>query len=219
LDPPENSEDIPRRVAGKATLTNFSRDQIVPLIAAMGVWKDEARVQRSWGAMRSCNIVLKCVQGTKDIVGLDLENLCVRSLGLNLSDEGDTLLAAGTGVRLTQAEQNTDDVGDDLNLVVNLLVAHFAYPSQVSEQAIIAYSKSIALSSGCYLGHYRTAYPGDYSADETTMKQRIKMVVSGGWAPDCPRILGALRWYFRRESGGCPALAELYAPIVDQFPS
>lgn len=49
------------------------------------------------------------------------------------------------------------------------------------------------------------------------MTARIRKGIAEGWQPDCPRVLGALRWYFRAESKGNPELAELYAPIVEAF--
>jgi len=49
------------------------------------------------------------------------------------------------------------------------------------------------------------------------MKARIKAGIATGWTTDCPRVLGALRWYFRAESGGCSILAELYEPMVNRW--
>jgi len=192
----------------------FSRDQMIPLVAAMGGFGDVTRLKRSWAAKRACHGVLTCLQGTQDVIGPDLVNLYRRAWGEGPDPNGDLFLLGGVVTRLAQAQDNPENVGDDLNLIVQLLMAKVRSPSQSTEQAITMYAKNRPVSAGCYLGRYRKAYPGDYGADEATMKTRIKSGVASGWTPDCPRVLGALRWYFRAESGGCSSLAELYEPIV-----
>src|ERR1700687_2570660 len=96
----------------------FSRDQIIPLVAAMGVWGDQARLKRSWAAKRPCHFVLTCVQGTQDILGPDLVNLYRRAWGEAPDPNGDKALALGMADRLRQANQNPEDVGDGVNLGV-----------------------------------------------------------------------------------------------------
>ncbi len=230
----------------------------------------------------------KCVQDTRDLAGGDILNIYHRGLGETLDPaqdannfnhiDGDTLLLGGVIVRLIQAQANPDDVGDDLNLVVQLLSSNLINPTAISRLAMRVYVGGIAgvlpevrdilqalapdlvfllaflpgdvlsnpgvawlrglrddllpvvaagnwgsiangrpVCSGCYLTHYRSSYPNDFGANETTMANRIKAGIAQGWTPDCPPVLGALRWYFRAESDGSPALAELYQPIVQQF--
>ena len=196
----------------------FSRDQIIPLVAAMGVWGDQARLKRSWAAKRPCHFVLTCVQGTQDILGPDLVNLYRRAWGEAPDPNGDKALALGMADRLRQANQNPEDVGDDVNLVVQLLMAKVRAPSADTELAATTYAKNRPVCAGCYLTHYRRKYPGNYEADEPTMKKNIKKgIAEEGWKPDCPRVLGALRWYFRAESNGCSSLAELYEPMVNRW--
>jgi hypothetical protein len=195
----------------------FSRDQIIPLVAAMGVWGDQSRLKRSWAAKRPCHLVLTCVQGTQDILGPDLVNLYRRAWGEAPDPTGDKVLALGMADRLRQANANPEDVGDDLNLIVQLLMAKVRAPSADTELATTTYAKNRPVCAGCYLSHYRKAYPGDYGANEATMKSRIKAGIASGWKTDCPRVLGALRWYFRPESGGCSSLAELYEPMVNEW--
>jgi hypothetical protein len=198
----------------------FSRDQLIPLIAAMGVKGDTDRIQRSWDAIKPCFVFFRCVQGTNDLVMPDLINLYKRALNQDPEPNADALLLAGVTNRwLAQTKLKPDDVGDDLNLIIYLLMANFVKPSEASKSALFMYAKNRPVCSGCYLGQYRASYAGDFSADERTMQQRIALGISNGWKPDCPRVLGALRWYFRIETGGCPALAELYRPIIDQFMS
>jgi hypothetical protein len=195
----------------------FSRDQLIPLVAAMGVWGDQARLRRSWAAKRPCHGVFTCVQGTQDLLGPELVNLYRRAWGEAPDRNGDLVLAGSVLTRLSQAHRNPEDVGDDVNLVVELIMAKIRSPTTASEQATTMYAKNRAVCAGCYLTHYRTAFPGDYGADEATMKARITTGIAAGWTPDCPRVLGALRWYFRAESGGCSKLAELYEPMVTRW--
>jgi len=207
----------PTQGGWKSDPNSFSRDQLVPLLAAMGVWGDAPRALRSWNAVRPCNVVWKCIQGTSDVVGPDLVNLYKRAMDQMPNEEGDKFLALGAANRIRQAMANPDDVGDDLNLIVQLLMGLIRRPSVSLRDAVFAYSKNRPVCRGCYLQHYRNAYPGDFGADETMMRARIDHGIASGWTVDCPRILGALRWYFRTESGGCSALAELYAPIVEKY--
>jgi hypothetical protein len=195
----------------------FSRDQIVPLVAAMGVWGDQARLKRSWAAKRPCHFVFTCVQGTQDLVGPDLVNLYRRAWGEAPDPNGDKALLLGMAERLRQATENPEDVGDDLNLIVQLLMAKVRAPSADTELATTTYAKNRPVCAGCYLSYYREAFPGKYGANEKDMKDWIKKGIASGWKPDCPRVLGALRWYFRAESGGCSNLAELYEPMVNEW--
>jgi hypothetical protein len=268
----------------------FSRDQLTPLLAAMSVWGDTARLTRSRDALSYCSFPapFKCVQDTRDLAGADILNIYHRGLGETLDPvqdannfnqiDGDILLLGGVIVRLIQAQANPDDVGDDLNLVVQLLLSNLVNPTAVSRLARRVYVSGIAgvlpevrdilqvlapglffslallpadvlsnpgmawlkglrdnllpvvaagdwnsiangrpVCSGCYLTHYRSNYPNDFGASESTMANRIRSGIAQGWTPDCPAVLGALRWYFRVESDGSPALAELYRPIVQQF--
>jgi len=207
----------PHQGGWKSNPDDFSRDQLTPLVAAMGLWQQTERLQRSWDALRPCYEILKCVQGTKDLAGPDLVNLFNRAKGREPEEAGDTFLAAGVAVRLVQALQNPDDVGDDLNLTVQLLSALIWKPTDTVRQAAFAYAKNRPVSRGCYLSTYREEYGLEFSTSEATMAERIDDGMRRGWAPDCPRILGALRWYFRAETGASSALAELYAPIVDEY--
>jgi hypothetical protein len=195
----------------------FSRDQIIPLVAAMGVWGDLDRLRRSWAAKKPCHLIFTCVQGTQDVIGPDLVNLYRRAWGEAPDPSGDEFLVGSVGTRLALAQNKPEDVGDDLNLIVELLMAKVRSPSAATEKAAALYSKNRAVSAGCYLSYYRKANPGNYGADETTMLDAIKSGIAKGWKPDCPRVLGALRWYFRAESGGCSSLAELYEPMVNRW--
>ncbi len=228
--------------------SEFSRDQQIPLIAAMGVSdvKDvKESLQRMRKAVRQCPYPIDelqklikeqiknlppgyllqelvdfkwlCVQGTKDLVSPAHMNLFARALNSPPTDLGDIQLLADVSVRLTQAGSDPDDVGDDLNMIINLLMAEVRFPSLYTKMAIELYRKNRPVCYGCFLGSYRNAYPNDFTAAPSTMKNRMRDGIHNrGWSPDCPRVLGALRWYFRAETNANPALAELYAPIIDR---
>lgn len=38
-----------------------------------------------------------------------------------------------------------------------------------------------------------------------------------GWKPDCTSVLGAVKWYFRAETGGSPGMVSIYKPILDKY--
>lgn len=196
---------------------DYSRDQATSVVTAMGLWGDIPRLRRTWYALSACNLVFKCVQGTADLAGPDFVNLYRRGLGQDPDPNGDAFLYMGVVNRLAQTVKAPDDVGDDVNLTLQLCYAAAVAPTDTTELARNLYAKNRPVSSGCYLSHYRQRFPADYSASESLMQQRIRGGIAAGWKPDCPRVLGALRWYFRAESGGCSSLAELYEPIIDKY--
>ena len=194
-----------------------SRDQVTPIIAAMGVWGDHDRLNRIWMAKRPCHGFLTCVQGTQDVFSPELTNLYRRAQGIPPDPSGDQAAIVGVLARIQAASQSPDDTSDDLNQIVHLLMNKVRAPSADTDKAATLYAKGRAISSGCYLDQYRRAFPGDYDADEKTMQRRIKAGIAKGWKAECAPALGALRWYFRPESGGCSSLAELYAPAIQRW--
>jgi len=112
--------------------------------------------------------------------------------------DGELDLAAGTQIRIGAANNNHDDVGDDLNHIVLLLMAKLRYPSLISDIAMHEYIKQRAHSYGSYLG----AYYAKYGDDMNNYQQRILTGIGTGWKPDVSPPVGALRWYFRPVTGG-----------------
>lgn len=194
-----------------------SRDQITPLIAAMGVWDDVARLERLWRARRPCYVQQMCVQGTSDVFGPELETLYRRARSEIPDRTGELATIAGVEARIDASHRDPHDTSDDLNQVVHLVMGKLRSPSIILNLAARRYARNRSVCSGSYLTRYRQEYPGDFDADEQTMRDRIQNGVASGWQQDCPPVLGALRWYFRAESGGCSALAELYAPVIDRW--
>ncbi len=123
---------------------------------------------------------------------------------------GEAELGVNVGLRLAAATRDKDDTGDDLNLIVKLLMAQRRFPTGVSEGAVKLYATR-PHTYGSYLGTYRQVY----GTDVTDIKNRIAKGIDSGWQPDTSAIIGAMRWYHRADTGANPQLAELYESIVD----
>jgi len=159
----------------------FTRDQQIPLVAALGVWNLQEPLTRMWNNLTPSpfGLGIKVIQGF-DIAGFDHLNLFRRARNEQPDQLGDNHLATAVATRLTElsiinklnGKDTMDDV-DDLNFIVNLLMAKLRSPSNIVEKAITGYSKNREMSYGCFLGHYCQTYAGDVSADFDTMKHRI----------------------------------------------
>ncbi|HEY1936563.1 MAG TPA: hypothetical protein VGJ33_01355 [Candidatus Angelobacter sp.] len=128
---------------------------------------------------------------------------------------GESELAINAGVRIAAAARDKDDTGDDLNLIVLMLMSKLRFPTPITDAAVSAYAHNRALSYGSYLG----VYAQYYGNDGTDMRSRMDAGISGGWAPD-PGVsgpFGAVRWYHRAAVGANPQLAEIYGVIIDTY--
>ena len=216
----------------------LSRDQMTPLVAAMGVWGMTEQLRRLWNALpqdviggtkHTFNGEWKIVLGQKtvftgDIVGPSTINLFRRAWNedpMLASDgngpSGEKELAGNVGVRLTATLNDRDDTGDDLNLIVMLLMAILRFRSPVSIQAANTYAKNRPVSYGSFLDHYRQKYGADTTATTSEIRRRFDEGIAAGWTTDASRVYGAVRWYHRVEAGANPKLAELYAPIIRKY--
>lgn len=216
----------------------FSRDQMIPLVAAMGVWGMNDELRRLWNALPQ-----DPVGGTKhtfngrwltlfghktiytgdDVKGATI-NLFRRAWDENpmpASDHngppGEDELAGNVGIRLAATLNNRDNTGDDLNLIVMLLMSILRFPSPVSAAAVNLYAKNRPVSYGSFLDSYYAKYGFDQNIPDGTMRSRIDQGIASGWKTDSSRVYGAVRWYQRAESGANPLLAELYRPIVRAY--
>lgn len=125
---------------------------------------------------------------------------------------GDALLLAGTHLRVG-ASYDRDNVGDDLNHIVELLMSEIRYPTAISMNAVHEYAVQRQPSYGSYLGEY-FAHFGD---DCTSQAARINSGIAQGWKADASPVYGAVRWYHRSCTGGNPGLATLYEPILAHY--
>ena len=156
-----------------------------------------------------------------DFIGPMTENLFSRAMNETLAHSvGEAQLLGATGVRIKLAS-NRDDTGDDLNLIVLLLMSQLRSPTVGSGAAIAAYASFRPHSYGSYLAAYRSVYgigPTDGGEKhQDLMRSRIGDGIRSGWRVDKPPVNGAVHWYHRAETRGNPLLAELYDPIIDRF--
>jgi hypothetical protein len=215
----------------------FSRDQMIPLVAAMGVWGKTTELRRLWNALpqdviggtkHTFNGQWQTLLGQKTIytgddVKLGTINLFRRAWNedpMTASDgnggPGEDELAANVGIRLV-AGNDRDNTGDDLNLIVMLLMSILRSPSATSTAAVNLYAKNRPISYGSFLETYYSKYQFHPDDTEKHMADLIDKGIAGGWKTDSSRVYGAVRWYQRAESGANPKLAELYRPIVSRY--
>lgn len=81
----------------------FTRDQQIPLVAALGVWNHQEPLTRMWNNLTPSplGLGLKVIQGF-DIAGFDHLNLFRRARSEHPDQLGDNHLAAGVATRLTE---------------------------------------------------------------------------------------------------------------------
>ena len=125
---------------------------------------------------------------------------------------GEAELFANALLRIQQGTLR-DNTGDDLNLIVMMLMSKLRFPSVESEASMALYAGFRPFSYGRDLETYYSVY----GADGTDMDVRIANGIRSGWRADTPPANGAVRWYHRAETGGNPQLAELYDPIIHRF--
>lgn len=128
---------------------------------------------------------------------------------------GEAELLANAHLRVGASHSDKDDVGDDLNLIVKLVMAKLRFGTPASDEAVRVYYTERAHSYGSYFG----AYKAQYGDDATDFDTRIKAGANGGWGPDAgiSPAFGAVRWYQRPTTGANPQLAELYSVIIERF--
>ncbi len=216
----------------------FSRDQMIPLVAAMGVWGMTDELRRLWNALpqdpvggtkHTFNGNWLTLLGQKTIyTGDDVKgatiNLFRRAWNedpMPASDHngppGEDELAGNVGIRLAATVDNRDNTGDDLNLIVMLLMSIFRSPSAVSTAAVNLYAKNRPVSYGSFLDSYYAKYGFQPDISAEVMRSRLDEGIRNGWKTDSSRVFGAVRWYQRAESGANPQLAELFRPIVRAY--
>jgi len=196
---------------------DFSRDQTIPVVAAMGVHGDTDRYERFYRELRRRNWTAQ----NGDVMWDPLHRNLVRrgrNEEVDVITDGASLFAAAQS-RIAAAALSKDDVGDDLNLIVIMLLAAVKRPTAGSTRAREFYSKNRPTNYGMFLGAYRVEYGTDWSGQISPqkMRQRMDEGIKKGWSVDCPRVLGALRWYFRAETGGSPGIAQLFEPIIRRW--
>jgi hypothetical protein len=191
---------------------NFSRDQQTPIVAALGGFGPPETLERLWSEFDKRGRV--CQNG--DSGGPDHQNLFWRARRTGQIEAfGEFLLAGMVESIAARGAANPDDVGDDLNFIVNLAAATHWRPTKTSEAAICEYVRTRPINYGCYLEQYRVLYKDlRKQGDVEGMADRIRRIRQSNPTPECHPIIGALRWYFRAEEGAPWGPAALYEQVI-----
>lgn len=198
-----------------------------------GKYACEANKQAAYQLCRTTNV------HSGDLVGPMTVNLFMRAIGENpllptspdIASEslvgggvpGEAELLFNAHLRVAQASQDRNNVGDDLNLIVRLLMAQMRYPSPMSLEASRVYATQRPHSYGSYLRTYYSLFGEDVTdcgpstLTECVWKKRMDAGIAAGWQPDVSAPLGAVRWYHRPDIGANPQLADLYSVIISKF--
>jgi hypothetical protein len=104
--------------------------------------------------------------------------------------------------------------GDNLNMLVLLLMAKIVHPTGEVDTAIKTYVAGLPNTYGSYVGAYYAKYGDDPTDEINRMKDGISRL---RWTPDVSPAYGAVRWYHRASSGGNPGLASMYEDIITKF--
>ncbi|MCC6133543.1 MAG: hypothetical protein IT186_26725 [Acidobacteria bacterium] len=138
--------------------------------------------------------------------------LTLPAASIGVGQLGESELLANVGIRMALASRDRDDTGDDLNLIVSLVLAKLRFPTPTCLAATLAYR-----SRDHSFGSFISAYRKQYGTDTTDMTVRIADGIRGGWQPEVSSPYGAVRWYHRPDTGANPLLAKLWEPIVARF--
>lgn len=189
----------------------FSRDQQTPIVAALGALGPRPVLDRLWRAFEDRGRT--CQNG--DAGGFDHQNLFFRARGAGTIESlGEALLAAMVPTLFMRGQADWADVGDDLNFLVQLAAAKTWRPTSTSTEALRQYLVSRPRNYGCYFETLRREQPGVLGRD--SMKTAIDRGVGRGWQPDCHPVVGALRWYFRPETGAGWGPALIWERVVEE---
>lgn len=197
----------PARPDWSAT-SNFSRDQQSAIVAALGALGPVQTLDRLWTKFDGRG--RRCQNG--DTGGPDHQNLFFRARRQGtLESFGEFQLAMMVESISARGAGNRDDVGDDLNFMIALTAAHTWRPTRTSAAALCEYLRTRPINFGCYLERYRRTFR-DFTPGE--MVDRIEWLIRRDSRPECHPAVGALRWYFRTESGAGWGPASLWEQVL-----
>jgi hypothetical protein len=190
---------------------HFSRDQQTPVVAALGALGPATTLRRLWTAFEGRGRLCQ----NSELGGPDHQNLFFRA-GITGQVEafGEFQLAAMSLSIAARGAGDLDDVGDDLNYLVQLAASHLWRPTKTSAQAICQYARTRPINYGCYLERYRDLYKDLLPKGHKSMVERIEIIRDRDPRPECHPIVGALRWYFRTEEGAPWGPAALWEQVV-----
>jgi hypothetical protein len=116
-----------------------------------------------------------------------------------------------------RASGDKDDTGDDLNFCVNLIAARQRRSTKASESALREYVRTRPLNYGCFLVRYRQRHKDLDGIDANEMRARVETLYQENPTPDCHPIIGALRWYFRTETGAPWGPVAIWEQVLTHF--
>ena len=195
--------------------SKMSRDQLLPLIAAMSVWDD-------WDTLRDVYDFFSRQPGPLSFLNgdwMDMFRQYIRRARNEAVDEtiDKTLLDGAVEARLCCIE-DANDVGDDLNLAILLTLSEMPRQKKDYIPAIRKkFTEHRPVNYGIYLDAYYKHYRRRTNLAASDMIKRIEEGIKAGWRPSCSSAVGAFRWYCRSESGGSPGLASMMEPIINRY--
>jgi hypothetical protein len=192
----------------------MSRDNLVPLIAMMGVFGQRQALSNMYDRMeRKLGIF-----GTLNKDNLDFfRQMIRRARDQAVQETLDHFILDGAVDAGICCALDGDKVGKDLNLMIQLLLPE----ALQGKNYVAAIRKRYVDDRPANYGIYLTAYYGHHRPELGLAKheqiRRIEAGINAGWNPDCTNAFGALKWYFRYESGGNWGMPNLFKPIYDTY--
>ena len=110
-----------------------------------------------------------------------------------------------------------DKVGKDLNLMIQLLLPEALQKKEYVAAIRKRYVDDRPVNYGIYLTAYYQHHRMELCLPKEEQIRRIEAGIKAGWRPDCTNVFGALKWYFRHETGGNWGIPIIYKPIYDTY--
>jgi hypothetical protein len=199
---------------GYNTPEKMSRDNMLPLIAAMGAWDMNERLDRF---VRHLDKKLWVFNAINNDLLYFYQQFIKRARNQAVDETIDKGIADCAVSARLRCIKDIDDVGDDLNTMVSLLLPELRQTKDYFKAIRLRYVNLRPVNYGVYL----TAYYRHWGSKPVSIQLMNQRVEEGRtklkWTPDCSNAFGALKWYCRVESAGNPGLADLYKPLYDMF--
>jgi hypothetical protein len=192
---------------------DMSRDQEFPLLCAMetlGAFDYSNQIRKAWitNVNRAQN---------DDLIGPDVwvayfSLARFRALYAIFVLFGDLVLLLGVIIRCIKA-RDPDDVGDDMNLSLQLIMRARGYGSPLSCLARHLY---IYLRPYSYGSYFEDRFGTQVDQSDQTVKDNFERDRHHRNSPKEPAVIGAWKWYWRKTTGA-PPMYDLWAPILKKY--
>ena len=195
----------------------MSRDNMLPLIAAMGAYGGQDMSDRLDRFYTNLDKKLWIFNAINADLLLMFEQFIKRARNQAVDETIDHVIADCAVSSRLRCIKDMDDVGDDMNQMVTLLLPEMRQIKDYFPAIRKRYVDLRPMSYGVYMTDYYMYWGHAPVADVSKMRQRMdEGIATKGWKPDCSNAFGAIKWYCRRESQGNPGLANLYRPLYDR---